>query len=127
MEWPFGSRTGQSQDTHYPAGRGPLGEADEYSLYSSPITTDPTPAGVGSLLAEEKGCLREYIIKVTDTEWGQGVDIGQPDTLIELAREVGLDPVEFEAALNDPDKQKILADNWHEAQEAGVIGVPTLL
>ena len=92
-----------------------------------PITTDPTPAGIGSLLAEEKGCLREYIIKVTDTEWGHGVDIGQPDTLIGLAREVGLDPVEFETVLNDPDKQKILEDNWREAQDTGVIGVPTFV
>ena len=92
-----------------------------------PITTDPTPAGIGSLLAEEKGCLREYIIKVTDTEWGLGVDIGQSDTLIDLAREVGLDPAEFEAVLNDPDKQKILEDNWQEAQETGVIGVPTFV
>ena len=92
-----------------------------------PITTDPTPAGIGSLLAEEKGRLREYIIKVTDTEWGQGVDIGQPDTLIGLAREVGLDPVEFETVLNDPDKQKILEDNWQEAQDTGVIGVPTFV
>ena len=92
-----------------------------------PITTDPTPAGIGSLLAEEKGCLREYIIKVTDTEWGLGVDIGRPDTLIDLARVVGLDPAEFEATLNDPDKQKILEDNWQEAQETGVIGVPTFV
>ena len=92
-----------------------------------PITTDPTPAGIGSLLAEEKGCLREYIIKVTDTEWGQGVDIGQSDTLTGLAGEVGLDPVEFETVLNDPDKLKILEDNWQEARESGVIGVPTFV
>ena len=92
-----------------------------------PITTDPTPAGIGSLLAEEKGCLREYIIKVTDTEWGQGVDIGQTETLVDIARQSGLDPDEFSASLNDPARQKILEDNWHEAQESGVIGVPTFV
>ena len=92
-----------------------------------PITTDPTPAGVGSLLAEEKGCLREYISRVMDTEWGQGIDIGQTDTLVDIARQVGLDADEFTATLNDPKKQKVLDDNWQEAQENGVIGVPTFV
>ena len=92
-----------------------------------PITTDPTPAGIGSLLAEEKGCLREYIIRVMDTEWGQGVDIGQTETLVGIAVQVGLDADEFAAALDDPDRQKILEDNWNEAQETGVIGVPTFV
>ena len=92
-----------------------------------PITTDPTPAGVGSLLAEEKGCLREYVARVMDTEWGQGVDIGQADTLVDIARQIGLDPDEFAASLDDPARQKILEDNWQEAQESGVIGVPTFV
>ena len=92
-----------------------------------PITTDPTPAGVGSLLAEEKGCLREYVARVMDTEWGQGVDIGQTETLVDIARQIGLDPDEFSASLNDPARQKILEDNWQEAQESGVIGVPTFV
>ena len=92
-----------------------------------PITTDPTPAGVGSLLAEEKGCLREYVARVMDTEWGQGVDIGQADTLVDIARQSGLDPDEFAASLDDPARQKILEDNWQEAQDSGVIGVPTFV
>ena len=92
-----------------------------------PITTDPTPAGVGSLLAEEKGCLREYVARVMDTEWGQGVDIGQADILVDIARQSGLDPDEFAASLDDPARQKILEDNWQEAQESGVIGVPTFV
>lgn len=92
-----------------------------------PITTDPTPAGIGSLLAEEKGRLREYVARVMDTEWGEGVDIGQTETLVDIARQIGLDPDEFSASLNDPARQKILEDNWQEAQESGVIGVPTFV
>ena len=92
-----------------------------------PITTDPTPAGVGSLLAEEKDCLRDYINRVMDTEWALGKDIGQLDTLVDIARECGLDPDEFSASLDDPARQKVLEDNWEEAQEAGVIGVPTFV
>ena len=90
-----------------------------------PPTTDPTLAGLGSLLAEKKGCLREYIIEVTRCEWAGANDIGQRDILIPVAESVGLDAKEFEATLDDPESQKQLDDNWKEAQDLGVIGVPT--
>ena len=92
-----------------------------------PPTTDPTLAGLGSLLAEKKGCLKEYIIEVTRCEWAGGNDIGQRDILIPVAESVGLDAKEFEATLDNPESQKQLDDNWKEAQELGVIGVPTFV
>ena len=92
-----------------------------------PITTDPTAAGVGSLLAEEKGCLRDYIIGVMDAEWAKGLDIGQPDLLVDIARQAGLDPDEFTATVNDPERRQVLDTNWQEAQQAQVIGVPTFV
>jgi 2-hydroxychromene-2-carboxylate isomerase len=92
-----------------------------------PPTTDPTLAGLGSLLAEKKGCLKEYIIEVTRCEWAGGNDIGQRDILIAVAESVGLDAKEFEATLDNPESQKQLDDNWKEAQELGVIGVPTFV
>ena len=55
------------------------------------------------------------------------MDIGQADTLVDIARQSGLDPDEFSASLNDPARQKTLEDNWQEAQESGVIGVPTFV
>ncbi|MCY4154503.1 MAG: 2-hydroxychromene-2-carboxylate isomerase [Gammaproteobacteria bacterium] len=92
-----------------------------------PITTDPTAAGVGSLLAEEQGCLREYITRVMDAEWAAGKDIGQPAVLTDLARQCGLDPVEFTQSINDPARRQILDDNWQQAQAVQVIGVPTFV
>ena len=92
-----------------------------------PPTTDPTPAGRGSLLAEEKGCLREYVIEVMRCEWAGSNDIGQHEVLIPIAESVGLTREEFESVLGDPASQKKLDDNWLEAQELGVIGVPTFI
>ncbi|MFT5132206.1 MAG: 2-hydroxychromene-2-carboxylate isomerase, partial [Gammaproteobacteria bacterium] len=92
-----------------------------------PPTTDPTPAGLGSLLAEEKGCLRDYVIEVMRCEWAGSNDIGQREVLIPIAESVGLSREEFEAVLDDPASQKQLDDNWLEAQESGVIGVPTFI
>ena len=92
-----------------------------------PPTTEPTLAALGSLLAEEKGCLREYVIEVMHCEWSASNDIGQREILIPVAESVGLNKDEFVAALEDPARQKQLNDNWKEAQTLGVIGVPTFV
>lgn len=92
-----------------------------------PITTDATMAGVGSLLAEERGLLRPYIVEMLRAEWAGGQDIGQPDVLRAVAAEVGLDPDEHAAYCADPANQQRLAANWAEAQEKGVIGVPSFV
>ena len=92
-----------------------------------PPTTEPTLAGVGSLMAEREGCLVEYIIEVMRCEWAGSNDIGQKDILIPVAEAVGLDAQEFETFIDDPVNAKQLDDNWNEAQELGVIGVPSFI
>lgn len=92
-----------------------------------PVTTDATLAGVGSLLAETRGVLREYIVEMMRAEWAAGLDIGQAAVRNEVARAVGLDVSEFEAFVANPAEQARLADNWSEAQEKGVIGVPSFV
>lgn len=92
-----------------------------------PPTTDPTLAGIGSLLAEKKGCLVEYVVEVMRCEWAGSNDIGQKEVLIPIAESIGLDAKEFEAALDDPAGKKQLEDNWVEAQDLGVIGVPSFI
>ncbi len=92
-----------------------------------PPVTDPTPAGLGSLLAEEKGCLREYAIEVMRSEWTGSNDIGQRDILLPIAEGVGLNKEEFATVLDDPARRKQLDENWQEAKDLGVIGVPTFV
>ncbi|MCU7808325.1 MAG: 2-hydroxychromene-2-carboxylate isomerase [Candidatus Thiodiazotropha sp. (ex Semelilucina semeliformis)] len=92
-----------------------------------PKTTDPTFAGAGSLLAEEKGVLRPYIIEVMRKEWAEGADIGQLDVLLDVGEQVGLDREELAAAANDQARQAQLETNWREADEKGAIGVPTFV
>ena len=54
-----------------------------------PLSTDPTPAGAVSLLAEEKGLLRPWIVETMRAEWAQGLDIGEEQVLLEVADRVG--------------------------------------
>ena len=92
-----------------------------------PLTTDPTLAGIGSLLAERNGCLRNYVVETMQSEWGLGLDIGQRHILITVAERVGLERGEFESTLDDPAQRKELSKNWEEAQSLGVIGVPSFV
>ncbi len=92
-----------------------------------PITTDATLAGVGSLLAEERGVLREYIVEMMRAEWAVGNDIGQVEVRNAVACAVGLNVSEYEDYVNSPAHQQRLVANWDEAQSKGAIGVPTFV
>ncbi len=92
-----------------------------------PITTEPTKAGAGSLLAESKGLLRPYLIEMMRAEWASGLDIGDTDVILNVGDTVGLDRTELAAAIESQDNLAQLEKNWEEAQALGVIGVPTFV
>ncbi len=92
-----------------------------------PISTDPTRAGAGSLLAEEHGLLRPYVVEMMRQEWALGRDIGDPAEILAVGERIGLDRDELGAALEDPKRHEQLARNWDEAQALGVMGVPTFI
>ena len=92
-----------------------------------PVTTDPTGAGAASLLAEEKGLLRPYLVEMMRAEWALGRDIGDPAVIAEVGASVGLDPSELTRAASDPARLQILKSNWEDAERRNVIGVPTFV
>lgn len=92
-----------------------------------PITTEPTKAGAGSLLAEQRGLLRDYIVAMMDKEWAEGQDIGDPDVILGVGEQIGLAREELAAAIEAPEHLAKLEQNWEEAQSLGVIGVPTFV
>ena len=92
-----------------------------------PITTDATLAGVGSLLAEQRGVLREYIVEMMRAEWAAGLDIGEAGPRNAVAAAVGIAVAEYEDFVSDPVHHRQLAAHWEEAQAKGAIGVPTFV
>ena len=90
-----------------------------------PLTTDPTRAGAASLLAQERDLLRPWIVEVMRAEWADGLDIGDEKVLLDVGAKVGLDAVELREAFGDESKLSRLDKNWEEAQELGLIGVPS--
>jgi len=96
-------------------------------LNPPPTTTDPTPAGAGSLLAEERGVLRSYVVEVMRAEWAEGKDIGQSEVLLDVGERVGLDRSELAESIASPARQAQLELNWEQAESLGVFGVPTFV
>ena len=55
---------------------------------------------------------------------GEGAALGDVETLVLLAGEIGLDPVAARAVLTSPEYATAVRDEESEAQEIGVTGVP---
>ncbi len=92
-----------------------------------PPTTEPTPAGAGSLLAEEQGLLPDYVREVMRAGWAESQDIGNIDVLLAVGAAIGLKRGALALAVADPARLARLEANWQEAAGLGVIGVPTLV
>ena len=90
-----------------------------------PITTEPTIAAAASLLAEERGVLRQWIVEVMRAEWAAGLDIGDEQVLFDVGEPLGLDRESLQGAFTSPGYLQRLEDNWAEAQELGLFGVPS--
>jgi 2-hydroxychromene-2-carboxylate isomerase len=60
-------------------------------------------------------------------EWAEGLDIGDPKVLLEVGNIIGLDSSEVTTALTDEKRLNQLQQNAKEAEEIGVIGVPTFV
>ncbi len=69
--------------------------------------------------------LRPWIVEVMRAEWAGGLDIGDEQVLLEVGEKVGLEAAELQAAFSDEAKLSQLDKNWEEAQELGLIGVPS--
>jgi len=92
-----------------------------------PITTDPTPAALVSCVAEDNGCLGEFVKNVMWAEWAEGQDIGQTEVLEAVAKKSGIAPEKVSQAINSSALQDKLTSNWEHAQSLGVIGVPSFV
>lgn len=92
-----------------------------------PVETEPTPAGAASLYAQQQGKLREFIIETMRIEWAESRNIGLPEVLTEVANRIDLNPDQLLAASQDEHNLAQLEKNAQEAEDDGVIGVPSFV
>jgi predicted DsbA family dithiol-disulfide isomerase len=68
---------------------------------------------------------RAFARNVFEALWQDERDIGDPDVLVALAEDAGLDGDEIRAALDDDGLRQEVRDLFGRAQREGITGVPT--
>lgn len=105
-------------------------DADEMlDLDDLPENVDSFEAQVASFYVNEKYPEQWLVFDeaVFEALWIDGRDIGDVGVLVDLATEVGLDGDEIRAAVADEQYRECLRDEFAEAQQDGVTGVPTFV
>jgi 2-hydroxychromene-2-carboxylate isomerase len=87
---------------------------------------DSSLANIGMLYAKERGALRAYHDRVFERFWKRELDIEDATVLAALLDECGADPAALTAFAAGEGRRQ-LARIQHEAEAAGVFGVPSFL
>lgn len=64
---------------------------------------------------------------VFEALWVDGEDIGDPEVLVDVAADAGVDPAEVRAALDDDELRESVREQFTQARRDGVTGVPTFV
>jgi len=108
----------------------PLAEALGVTIQLPPISPQPRTAKAFELLAmaQEAGLDHPYSLRVLRAFFQEGRDIGDPETLIALAADAGLDPRKARAALDRGTYvAHHLAAQHHAREEMAITLVPTIV
>jgi predicted DsbA family dithiol-disulfide isomerase len=96
-------------------------------LNVGPFGIDSRPALVGAKFAEAEGRGEAYHRAVFGAYWQGAADIGDRDTLAQVAEESGLERAAFLAALHDPAHVLAVDADIAQAGAYGLSGVPALV
>lgn len=108
---------------------------DEYDA-DEMLALDDLPENVDSLNAqvaahyvdsEYPGQWLAFDEGVFEALWVEGRDIGDGDVLADIAEDVGLDGDEIRAAITDERRRDRLREQFAEARQHGISGVPTFV
>jgi len=87
---------------------------------------DSSLAGIGLLFAKRHGVFRQYNDTVFARFWSRDLDIEDRGALAGVLRAAGADIVGFDAFLDGPGREELLAVQ-RDAEARGVFGVPSFL
>lgn len=88
---------------------------------------DSEPAHEASEWASEQGAGERFRHAIYEAYFVQNINIGSPDVLVKIANELGLDGESLRQALNDQRYRNRVTEQFAEAHQIGVTGVPTFV
>jgi predicted DsbA family dithiol-disulfide isomerase len=94
---------------------------------AEPPTPWSLPSGIAVKAAARQQRFTDYHLALMKAYFEQHRDPGSRSTLFEVAVELGLDQVRFEADLDDPVLEEELQKDFAEARELGITGIPTVV
>lgn len=77
--------------------------------------------------ARARGLDFAYKTAVYDLMWTEGRDIGKPDTLMQAAEQVGIDPDDLKIALDEHIFAQRALDAVNAARQIGITNTPTII
>lgn len=102
-------------------------EQYDLELKQGPFGIDSRPALIGAKFAEREGVGHAYHYAVFSGYWTEARDIGDRETLADIAASVGLDRAAFLAALDDPALDDEVQADVDQARELGLNSVPAMV
>jgi predicted DsbA family dithiol-disulfide isomerase len=93
----------------------------------APLPASSIPAQAAAKCAESQGAFAHFHDRLFTALFRDGLDIGKPDVLRELAREVGLDVARFEADYAGVAYESVLRDCAEGTAWFGVSALPTVI
>ncbi len=81
----------------------------------------------GAVAAHEKGELPAYMDCIMSAQWEQEKDTGNPEVVMEVLANAGLDAAYYQEKVQDPDVKAGLASFTQEAIDLGIFGMPTMV
>ena len=90
-----------------------------------PIKTVDLMRGV--LIAEEDGMANNYINKIFESIWVNGLNLNDPQIIEKVLKNININPKTFFLRISNQNIKDKLKKKTHEAYEKGVFGAPTFL
>jgi predicted DsbA family dithiol-disulfide isomerase len=81
----------------------------------------------GAKFAKEHGKENDYHDAVFSAYFQKNQDINDPDVLIRISKDIGLDQNQFRRALEDRTYEEMVLEDVQEAQQLGVTGIPCFI
>ena len=88
---------------------------------------DSEPAHEASEWANEQGAGEQFRHAVYKAYFVENINIGSPDVLVKIANDLGLDGESLRQALKDQRYRDRVTEQFQEAHQIGVTGVPTFV
>lgn len=94
---------------------------------NDPIQNDTVLALIATKVAQNMGAAEKYVEAVFNAHWGDRQDISNRETLVSLAKRIGLDETEFRKQLEQTEGEKAFKQDLQKAEELKISTIPSFL